>query len=199
MWSPSSSKRVQSAPRGSFRALGARFGRTVACAAALSSALVAACGGPSRSFENNVYREGHQIAFRIPDPPPTWEKVPVSHAALSFHDKAAGASILVNAQCKKADEDTPLAPLTNHLLIGVTERELESQETVPFDAREALHTKVRGKLDGVPLAFDIFVLKKDGCIYDFVYVVPVDYAEAGRPPFEAWVRGFSTLPGSGAL
>lgn len=171
----------------------------VAVVVACAGAVLAGCGSGGRSFDGNVFREGSTIAFRVPDPPPTWKKVAVSHASLSFHDDVAGASVLVNAQCKKADEDTPLGALTNHLLMGTTEREQASQEVEPFDGREALHTKVSAKLDGVSLAFDIFVLKKDGCIYDFVYVVPPDYAAAGQPPFEAWVRGFKTLPGSGAL
>ena len=54
--------------------------------------------------------------------------------------------------------------------MGSTERELVSQETEPFDGREALHTRMRAKWDGVPIAFDIYVMKKDGCIYDFVYM-----------------------------
>ncbi|MFO0638897.1 MAG: hypothetical protein U0183_06775 [Polyangiaceae bacterium] len=170
-----------------------------ACGAMGVLCALTACGAHGRSFEGGVFREGSQIAFKVPDPPPTWRKVEVSHASVSFHDDAAGASILVNAQCKKSDEDTPLAALTAHLLIGTTERDQKAQETIPFDGREALHTKLLAKLDGVPLAFDIFVLKKDGCIYDFVYVVSPDYADAGQPPFEAWVRGFRTLPGSGAL
>jgi len=184
----------------SWTKLGAvQVGLAGALAVAVALTSVAGCSGNGRSFDGNVFREGTQIAFRVPEPPPTWRKVSVSHASLSFHDDVAGASILTNAQCKKADEDTPLGALTNHLLIGTTEREQTSQTVEPFDGREVMHTKVVAKLDGVRLAFDIFVLKKDGCIYDFVYVVPPDYAAVGQPPFEAWVRGFRTLPGSGAL
>lgn len=197
---PAPSNRVGSCARTKLSKPGsaAREGSIGAVLVALALALVG-CSGNGRSFDGNVFREGTQIAFRVPEPPPTWRKVSVSHASLSFHDDVAGASILTNAQCKKADEDTPLGALTNHLLIGTTEREQTSQTVEPFDGREVMHTKVVAKLDGVPLAFDIFVLKKDGCIYDFVYVVPPDYAAVGQPPFEAWVRGFRTLPGSGAL
>lgn len=182
------------------RALGrVGAGAVVSVAVGVVALSVGGCSSGGRSFDGNVFREGTIIAFRVPDPPPTWRKVAVSHASLSFHDEVAGASILVNAVCKKADEDTPLGALTNHLLMGTTERDLQSQEVEPFDGREALHTKVLAKLDGVPLAFDLFVLKKDGCIYDFAYVVPSEFAAAGQPPFEGWVRGFKTLPGSGAL
>jgi len=155
--------------------------------------------GTGRSFEGGVFRQGEHIAFRVPEPPAAWRRLEMAQASLAFRDDAAGASVLVNAQCKRADDDTPLPALTNHLLIGTTERQLEEQTVGPFDGREALQTKVKAKLDGVPFAFDIFVLKKDGCIYDFVLVAPAERAEASRPTFEAWVRGFRTLPGSGAL
>ncbi|MBX3224667.1 MAG: hypothetical protein KF795_29395, partial [Labilithrix sp.] len=101
------------------------------------------------------------------------------------------------ARCHKPDEGTPLVALTNHLVMGSTEREVLSQEAEPFDAREALHTKLRAKWDGVPMAFDIYVLKKDGCIYDFVYMGDPAAFEPGSKEFERFVRGFHTLPGSG--
>lgn len=151
------------------------------------------------SFKEGVFREGEHIAFRVPEPPASWRRLTMASASLAFRDDAARASVLVNAQCKRADDDTPLPALTNHLLIGTTERQLEAQTVTPFDGREVLQTKVKAKLDGVPFAFDIFVLKKDGCVYDFVLVAPAEGAEASRVAFEGWVRGFRTLPGSGVL
>ena len=118
---------------------------------------------------------------------------------IAYRDDAHGASILLNGRCHRPDEATPLLALTNHLLIGATAREIVTQETVPFDGREALHTKLRAKWDGVPIAFDIFVAKKDGCTYDFVYMGdPAAYDEGSRG-FESFVGGFRTLPGSGLV
>jgi hypothetical protein len=50
------------------------------------------------------------------------------------------------------------------------------------------------------MLMDTYVLSKDGCIYDFVYTERDD----GTPSpavetFENWVKGFRTLPGSGAV
>jgi hypothetical protein len=174
-----------------------RFASIVlAVAVALASS---ACGGrQSASFDGSVYRKG-PIAFRLGPVPPGWRLVDVHDESVAYRDDAHAASILVNARCTKADEATPLVALTNHLLMGSTEREFLSQEPVPFDGREALRTKVRARWDGVPLAFDIFVLSKDGCVYDFVYMGdPAAYPD-GAPGFEAFVRGFRTLPGSGVV
>jgi hypothetical protein len=161
-----------------------------------------ACGGGTRaSFEANVYRKG-PVAFQLPEPPSGWRRVDVADASLAFRDDVHDASVLLNARCLAADDRTPLVALTNHLLIGSTEREFLSQATEPFDGREALHTKVKAKWDGVPMLFDAFVLSKDGCVYDFVYLAPLaapDGFEAGTPAFESFVRAFRTLRGSGLV
>lgn len=158
------------------------------------------CGGgrSTGSFDGHVYRNG-TIAFQLPDPPAGWRRLDVDDAALAFRDDEHAASVLLNARCLSADDRTPLVALMNHLLIGATEREYLSQETEPFDGREALHTRVRAKWDGVPMIMDAFVLSKDGCVYDFVYLSPPSAFEAGAPPFERFVRGFRTLPGSGVV
>lgn len=174
--------------------------RTGILSSLLLVAALAACGGAGArgSFDGNVFRQG-PVAFRLPDAPPGWRRIEVDEASVAFRDEAHGASVLLNARCLSADDRTPLVALTNHLLIGATEREFLSQETVPFDGREALHTKVEAKWDGVPMRLDVFVLSKDGCVYDFVYVGAPGGVERGVPAFESFVRGFRTLPGSGVV
>jgi len=175
--------------------------RTTGALIASIGALIglSACGGASgASFDGSVYRHG-PLAFQIGTVPTGWRSVEVSHGTLAYRDEAHGASVLLNARCHRPDESTPLLALTNHLLIGSTEREVVSQETEPFDGREALHTRMRAKWDGVPISFDIYVTKKDGCIYDFVYMGDPTAFDTGARDFEAFVRGFRTLPGSGTV
>ena len=78
-------------------------------------------------------------------------------------------------------------------------REIASQEAEPFDGREILHTKMRAKWDGVPMSLDIYVMKKDGCVYDFVYMGDPKGFDDGAKDFETFVHGFRTLPGSGTV
>ena len=158
------------------------------------------CGsGNSRgSFDAGVYRNG-PVAFRLPDLPSGWRRLDVESASLAFRDETHDASVLLNARCLTADDRTPLVALTNHLLIGATEREYLSQGVEPFDGREALHTTVRAKWDGVPMLADVFVLSKDGCVYDFVYLASPAAFEQGAPAFQSFVRGFHTLRGSGVV
>ncbi|HSO30908.1 MAG TPA: hypothetical protein VLT33_00290 [Labilithrix sp.] len=158
-----------------------------------------ACGGPpKRSFDGSTFRSG-PVAFQVPPAPQGWRAVDVTQGSLAYRDDAHGASILLNGRCHRPDEATPLLALTNHLLMGSTAREIVSQETIPFDGREALHTRLRAKWDGVPIAFDIYVTKKDGCTYDFVYMGDPTAYEEGTRAFGAFVAGFRTLPGSGLI
>jgi hypothetical protein len=163
---------------------------------ALTLACFAAGCGAANHFDGGVYRNG-SVAFGVPAVPTDWTRVEVSAATLAFRDGRDEASVLVNARCTHFDDDVPLSALTNHLIMGTTEREILSQETVPFDSREALHTLMRAKLDGVLLEYDVFVMKKDGCIYDLVYVAPPGTFDGGAPAFERFVSGFHTLPRSG--
>ncbi len=173
--------------------------RALSAVATVCFLVLAACGGPSGpAFDGTVYRRG-PIAFKIGPVPSAWRAVDVTDASLAYRDDARGASILVNARCLKPDEATPLVALTNHLVIGSTMREIALQEAEPFDGREILHTKMRAKWDGVPMAFDIYVMKKDGCVYDFVYMGDPAAFEEGSRGFESFVHGFKTLPGSGIV
>jgi hypothetical protein len=136
---------------------------------AFAFAFAIGCGSATPRLEAGVYREG-AIAFRVGDVPSAWRAVHVDGATLAYRDEAHRASILLDGRCYRKDDDVPLLALTDHLVMGTTGREFASQDTLSFDGRDALHSRLRAKLDGVPMDYDIFVLKKDGCVYDFVYV-----------------------------
>jgi hypothetical protein len=164
----------------------------------LAAAAALGCGAATPRLDAGVYRSG-PIAFRIGDVPSPWRPVSVDGATLSYRDDANRASVLLDARCSRKDDDVPLVALTFHLVMGTTDREIASQETIPFDGREAMHTRLRAKQDGVAQDYDIYVLKKDGCVYDFVYVADPATADAGAPAFERFVGTFHTLPGSGVV
>lgn len=162
-----------------------------ALAIASSALAIAGCGGGA-SFDGTVYRSA-DIAFRIPPAPASWQRISVSDAAVAYRDDERGATVVLNGRCNQ-EEDVPLIALTHHLFLRFTEREVLRQEVVPFDGREAMHSVLSAKLDGVPKVFDVWVLKKDGCVYDLILIAdPARYA-ASEPAFSRMVRGFSTLP-----
>ncbi len=166
------------------RARRARAARPLAGALALG---LLACS--SAHFDGQVFRRG-DVAFRLQRLPKSWRPLQLQDTALAFRDDERETTVAVNGRCGQDAEDVPLQSLTRHLFLQFTERSIASQERMPLDGREALRTRMVAKLDGVQKHFDVIVLKKDGCVYDFLQI-----ASARQDPqdFLDFVRGFSSL------
>ena len=166
----------------------APFAVVVACACAL-------LGCPHEDqFDGTVYHAG-RLSFRAGPVPSTWKRLDIDGPLLAFHDTTSNGSIDVNAKCGEDQLDTSLIALRTQLLIGFTETNFREEKVVPFDRREALRTVLDAKLDGVPMSLDIYVYKKNGCVYDIVYVARPQRFDQGLDAFESFVAGFSALGG----
>ena len=155
---------------------------------ALLGASAAACSGTQ--WDGVTFRND-ELAFRFGPTPESWRKLEVDGTLLAFRDDADAATIALSGRCGLDGDDVPLTALTHHLFLQFTDRELASQKTVELDGREALRSELSAKLDGVPKHFVIYVLKKDGCVYDFMHIAP-----PSAPPnasFEQMVRTFHTV------
>lgn len=139
-------------------------------------------------FENHVLSKPG-VRYRVGELPPVWERVKLSQNDLAWYTEDTGHALSVNSSCQE-HEDAPLDVLTRHLLMGFTERLEVAQEKVVVDEREALRSRYRAKLDGVPVELLFLVLKKDRCVYDFTYVAPLGRFEDRVQDFESLVRGF---------
>ena len=148
--------------------------------------------GHADAFEDGVLRKG-DLTVRLGPVPAPWRRVSLEGADLAFRDEEHAASAMFDVHCARRDGDAPLAVLTAQLIMGTTQRDFEHQEILALDGREALHTTLRAKLDGVPMQYDIYVMKKDGCVYDVVYVaLPGRYAE-GAADFERFATGLRAV------
>ena len=158
------------------------------CSAVLAALLIAvACA--SSHFDGHVFRKG-DVAFRLQQVPPAYRQVEISDTALAFRDDGSNSTVAINGRCGKDADDVPLRSLTQHLFIQFTERELDQQRLFPLDGREAMYTRLSAKLDGVRKYFQVVVLKKDGCVYDFMQIAnePLE-----SEPFLGFVGGFSSV------
>ena len=164
--------------------------RTLHLGPALAAGLsLLACA--SSGFDGQAYR-GDGMTFRVGPVPPTWRRVEVDQSLLAFRDDNARTTVAVNGRCGQDGDDVPLTALTAHLFLHFTERRMLEQKLVQMDGREALRTELVAKLDGVPKHFTVLVLKKDGCVYDFLHISD-DGATGDPESFERFVRGFATL------
>jgi hypothetical protein len=148
------------------------------------------------SFDDGVFRKDH-IEVHFGPVPAEWTSVRVEGADLAFRDEPHEGSALFDVRCGNRDDDAPLGVLTEHLVMGTTERNFDRQDVIPFDRREAMHSVMHAKLDGVAMQYDIYVLKKDGCVYDLVYVAPPGRFTEGSPAFERFAAGLHGSSASG--
>jgi hypothetical protein len=129
--------------------------------------------------------------FRLGTLDPSWTEVHHEKGEVGFFNTRVGGVIQTNTACRDDADAAPLTALTNRLLIGYTERRDLSSELVDLDGREALHSVIEAKLDGVPVTLDLYVMKRDGCIFDLSFAAPVARSSEGKVDFDRFIRGFA--------
>ncbi len=150
--------------------------------------LVASC---THGLKDGVFEKG-EIRYQLGAVPAGWKQVRFVENDLAFVADGGPQSIAVNSTCENYD-DAPLDVLTQHLLMGFTERQqVEQATTGMMDGRESLRSHYTAKLDGVPVELLLVVLKKDGCVYDFTYIAPPARFEERRPVFDDLLTRFHT-------
>jgi hypothetical protein len=150
---------------------------------------VCACGASS-SFHDRVYDDG-TVRYRVGPLSSQFQRIEVGDNDLAWHDRGLG-TISVNSTCSDY-EDVPATALLNQLLFGTTSRNFRVEEIATLDGRAARHVIVDVEMDGVPVTLNVYLLQKDGCVYDLTHVVAPQESERARPLFEAFVRGFAVL------
>ncbi|HVU00136.1 MAG TPA: hypothetical protein VHE30_00240 [Polyangiaceae bacterium] len=166
-----------------------RFGRKARFVA--PGILALACGG-GPSFDGHVFKND-QLSFRVANAPGGFRPVAPDGALLAYRDDEEGATIALSGRCGKDGDDVPLEALTHHLFLQFTERNVESQEKFTLDGREALRTTLTAKLDGVEKHFSVVVLKKNGCVYDFLMVERAGGSHSAEQRFSEFVEGFRSI------
>jgi hypothetical protein len=152
--------------------------------------LLAGCA--SQRFDGHVFQNG-ELHFRVGPIPASWRQIDADYALLAFRDDTSSSTIALNGRCGIDGDDVPLSALTQHLFLEFTNRSQVSQGPVTLAGREALRTEITAALDGVHKRYLVYVLKKDGCVYDFMHITASDGAPAASADFERFVQGFATL------
>lgn len=164
--------------------------RRVRALLALSLLVPMSCSSSAVSLQGSTV-SARDLSYEIGPVPSRWRPITIQDNDLAWFAPDTAAIVHVDHTCERT-QDTPLAALVQHLLIGFTQRETVLEETIPLDRREARHVIVRARLDGVPRAIELYVMKKDGCVFDLGLVAPPDRFEAARAEFTAFAMGFRT-------
>ena len=156
----------------------------------LACALVIAGGCATTSFQGGVYDDG-VVRYRVGERSAGWQRIEVGDNDLAFHHAQFG-TVSVNSTCANYS-DVPQQALMNHLLFGMRERSYRTEEMATLDGRGAWHVVVDAQLDGVPLVLEVYLVHKDGCVYDLSRISAPSRFEAGRSDFERFAQGFKVL------
>ncbi len=144
------------------------------------------------SFDGKIYHSP-SFSFQVGKLNADWTSLDADEATLAFRNVSKKAVISIFGQCGQSKEDVPLIALTKHLFLRFTDVNLQTQTLVPFNEREALHTVVLARLDGVQKTFDVWVLKKDGCVYDIALISEPEFYSDLKDEFEQFALQFVTL------
>ena len=163
------------------------------CRAPLALALgavIAFSGCAGRRIENGVYHSDK--GYRLTLPGPDWSVAADSKADLELRHQDGLAAMLANAECDDRAKSRSAGLLLGQLLIGLHDRATIEQNEVSLNGRQALHRVLDGRVaaDGAPTRIEAYVLKDQGCVYDFAYAAPPASFEAWRADFRRFVESF---------
>ncbi len=150
--------------------------------------VIAACGGAT--FRDGIY-EDDEARYRLGELDASWKRMKVGDNDLAFYRPGMG-TISINATCTEY-EDVPVTALLNHLLFETQKRRFLVEEDVTLDGRGARHVVVQAELDGVPIELELYVMKKDGCVFDLAHVRNHVAPARARATFQAVVGRFAVL------
>ena len=141
------------------------------------------------------YFQKEDVRYHVTPPDPqAWKPVQFADNDLAWVADH-GQLIAMNSTCRNF-EDAPLDVLTNHLMMGFTNRLQVDRKGFTMDGRDAMESIYTARLDGVPVDITVTVLKKDDCVYDFTYVAPLGMGAEHLATYERLLDGFTTGDGA---
>ncbi|WAS95383.1 hypothetical protein [Nannocystis punicea] len=168
----------------------------------MGAALSTSCHYGWADFGDTYYaepgRKGRRDAtYGFGLPGPGWRPLTREGAQVAWYHPQLDAVIALGSQCE-GHGDASLEAFTQELAIDFQRWEVASKEVVQLIDREALHTVVRASLKGeVETELELYVVKKDGCLFDLQYMAPPHAFAAGRASFHRVVAGLR-FPVTGA-
>ena len=154
------------------------------------------CTACTEGLKGDYFQKG-EVKYHVAElDKDTWKKVGFADNDVAWLGPN-GSVLAMNATCKDYG-DPSLEVLTNHLLMGFSDKQLVERKTFVLDGRDALESTYTAKLDGVPIDISVAVLKKDGCVHDFTYVAPLGKGPQYRAELDKLIDGFTTTDGKPA-
>ena len=162
---------------------------TPAWRAGASLAALLAAGCTADRIERGVFRSSKGYEVSVPDA--AWQVTRSSEADLELRRVSPPGGMLADATCGERIARRDAARLVRYLTFGLKQRADVQTEPVTVGGRAGARSTLRGTLDGTEVAVEAISLKDGACVYDFLYVAPVDAFAAGRADFQAFVESLA--------
>jgi hypothetical protein len=127
--------------------------------------------------------------YRITIPGAEWSIAEESRADLELRHRKAPIGMLVNADCNSAAPRRSLDALARNLFTGLRGRMVLEQGEVSLNGRPAERALVDLRSEtGLPsMRVEAYVIKDQRCVYDLLYVAPVESFGIAREDFHRFV------------
>ncbi|EKD50323.1 MAG: hypothetical protein ACD_62C00575G0003 [uncultured bacterium] len=109
-------------------------------------------------------------SFRVGELSDAWQEQDTEYRAVLFLNKNDASTITIDSWCQRAAADGSLEGLTQDLLRGLADVQIQQTQMHNTHGRAALLTEAQGDMDGREIFMSTFVFKMNACVFDFVYV-----------------------------
>jgi len=158
---------------------------------AILMVLAVGCANKATIKGDTVRTDYTRYTIKTPKAP-AWKRIDVKDCDVGYFHKRYAAVISINSTCEEYQDATP-ETLTRHLLFGLQDRKVHSQETISIAGREGVITDVSGSLDGVPSRMKMLVVNRSYCTYDITLVAPPETFAKAAKTFDALVASFNVI------
>lgn len=158
--------------------------------------LASGCAG-WRDFGDTYYAHrspralaAKEATFSFGMPGADWTPIDdVDDVQVAWFNPALAGIIELRAQCDEQG-DSSLEQYTDHLRIDFEDWAIVEQGKATLAGRAARRTVVDASLDGISRRNELWVVKKNGCLFDLRYHAAPENFAAGQRDFSAVVQGF---------
>jgi hypothetical protein len=127
------------------------------------------------------------------DPEATSTEVP----DVAFQSARSAAVISINSSCRPPesalssneprDPSEDLKALANQLTYGISQISQRTERNLTLQGAPALQTTLQGKMNRNDIALRTVVLRKNGCVYDLLYMAPPARFKDNEADFDHFV------------
>jgi len=178
----------------------ARSALLAVCVLLLALLVLPGCGPKRGGWTDGWYQEEIQIKgpggsrtvamrYQLGDLSATWQEATTRPGDISFYNPDLRATIYSDSSCGSRYEDAPLQVLLNHLLFDFTDVETVEETQATLSGRASLLRISTAKLDGVPVQLAATITKNGPCVFDLVYMSPVESFAEGIADYNNFSSG----------